>query len=266
MLTVEQVEQIRRAYYCEHKSVRAIAREQGHGRRVIREAIAGKSPSPRRYRLREAKPRPVIGPVAPIIDAWLEQDRSAPRKQCHTAKRVYDRLVAEHGFGGSERQIREYVRAWKKAHEGDVAFVPLAYSPGAEAQCDWGEGLVRVAGIEQIAQLFFMRLAYSLKPFVCTFPTARQECFLAGHVAAFEAFGGVPRRITYDNLTTAVARVLSGRARVEQEAFVAFRGHYLFESHFCLPGSEGAHEKPLVESLVGYARRNFLVPIPDVPS
>ncbi|MDP9380421.1 MAG: IS21 family transposase, partial [Chloroflexota bacterium] len=250
MLTVEQIEQIRRAYYCEHKSVRAIAREQGHGRRVIR----------------EAKPRPVMGPVAAIINGWLEQDRSAPRKQRHTAKRVFDRLVAEHGFAGSERQVREYVRAWKKANEGYTAFVPLSYSPGSEAQCDWGEALVRVAGVGQIAQLFCMRLAYSLKPFVCAFPTARQECFLAGHVAAFEAFGGVPRRITYDNLTTAVARVLSGRARVEQEAFIAFRGHYLFESHFCLPGREGAHEKPLVESLVGYARRNFLVPIPDVPS
>lgn len=266
MLTVEQVEQIRRAYYCQHKSVRAIAREQGHGRRAIREAIAGTAPSPRRYRLREAKPRPVMGPVAPTIDAWLKQDRSAPRKQRHTAKRVYDRLVAEHGFTGSERQVREYVRAWKKAHEGDVAFVPLSYSPGAEAQCDWGEALVRVAGVEQIAQLFCMRLAYSLKPFVCAFPTARQECFLAGHVAAFAALGGVPRRITYDNLTTAVAKVLSGRARVEQESFIAFRGHYLFESHFCLPGRDGAHEKPLVESLLGYARRNFLVPIPDVLS
>ncbi len=248
MLTVEQIEQIRRAYYCEHKSVRAIAREQSHGRRVIREAICGSSPSPRRYRLREAKPRPVIGPVAPIIDAWLEQDRSAPRKQRHTAKRVYERLVVEH--------------AWRKAHEGDAAFVPLSYLPGAEAQCDWGEALVRVGGMEHVAQLFCMRLAYSLKPFVCAFPTTRQECFLAGHVAAFESFGGVPRRITYDNLSSAVAKVLSGRARVEQEAFIAFRGHYLFESHFCLPGREGAHEKPLVESLVGYARLDGHLPIP----
>ena len=266
MLTVEQIEVIRRAYYCEHKSVRAIARELGHGRRVIREAISGTSPTPRQYKLREAKPRPVIGPVAPIIDGWLEQDRAAPRKQRHTAKRVYDRLVQEHGFKGSERQVREYVRAWKRAHEGEVAFIPLAYSPGVEAQCDWGEALVRVGGVEQTAQLFCMRLAYSLKPFVCAFPTARQECFLAGHLAAFEAFGGVPHLISYDNLTTAVLRVLSGRARVEQDSFIAFRGHYLFESHYCLPGIEGSHEKSLVESLVGYARRNFLVPVPDVSS
>lgn len=267
MLTVEQIEAIRRAYYHEHKSVRAIAREQQHGRRVVREAIAGERPAPRRYRLTRRKARPVLDPVVAIIDAWLAGDATAPRKQRHTAKRVYDRLVAEHAFTGHETVVRDYVRAWRRANEGGPpAFLPLAYAPGAEAQCDWGEALVRVAGVEQTAQLFCLRLSYSLKPFVCAFPTARQECFLAGHVAAFAALGGVPRRIVYDNLATAVRRVLQGRTRVEQEAFVAFRGHYLYASHFCLPGREGAHEKPLVETLVGYARRNFLVPVPEVPS
>ncbi len=101
---------------------------------------------------------------------------------------------------------------------------------------------------------------------MCAFPAARQECFFAGHEAGFSFFGGPPRRVTYDNLTSAVKTVRVGRNRVEQEAFVAFRGHHLFASHFCLPGLEGAHEKPLIESLVGYSRRNVLVPVPDVPS
>jgi len=267
MLTVEEIETIRRAYYHEHKSVRAIAREQQHGRRVVREAIAGTTPHPRRYHLTKRKVRPVLDPVVAIIDAWLEADQAAPRKQRHTAKRIYDRLVAEYGFTGHETVVRGYVHDWRRAHaEGSRAFLPLAHAPGSEAQCDWGEAVVRVAGVEQIAQLFCFRLSYSLKPFVCAFPTARQECFLAGHVAAFTALGGVPRQIVYDNLGTAVSKVLQGRTRIEQESFVAFRGHYLFSSHFCLPGLEGAHEKPLVESLVGYARRNFLVPVPDVPS
>ena len=267
MLTVEQIETIRRAYYHEHKSVRAIARELGHGRRVVREAIAGTNPPPRRYRLTKRKARPTLDPVVALIDAWLAADRAAPRKQRHTAKRIYDRLVAEHGFAGSERIVRQYVRAWRQTHEGgEAAFVPLAHAPGAEAQCDWGEASARIAGVEQKVYLFCLRLAYSLKAFVCAFPTMRQECFLAGHVAAFAAFGGVPRRIVYDNLATAVAKVLHGRTRVEQEGFIAFRGHYLYSSHFCLPGREGAHEKPLVETLVGYARRNFLVPVPEVPS
>jgi transposase len=267
MLTVEQVEAIRRAYFVEDKSVRAIARELRHGRRVIREALAGDIPQPRRYRLSRRKPRPVLDPVAPIIEAWLSADLTAPRKQRHTAKRIYDRLVAEHGFTGSERIVRQYVRAWKRAHaDDDGCFLPLAYAPGAEAQCDWGEAVVRIGGSEQTAYLFCLRLCYSLKPFVCAFPTQRQECFLAGHLAAFQALGGVPARITYDNLGSAVTKILAGRNRQEHEQFVAFRGHYLFESHFCLPGRAGAHEKPLVETLVGYARRNFLVPVPEVAS
>jgi transposase len=268
MLTVEQSEAIRRAYFVDDKSVRAIARELHHGRRVIREVLAGDQPPPRRYRLRKPKPRPVLEPVMAIIDAWLTADQTAPRKQRHTAKRIHDRLVAEHGFAGSERIVRQYVREWKRVHQALSAdcFLPLAYPPGAEAQCDWGEAVVEIAGTAQTVFLFCLRLCYSLKPFVCAFPTARQECFLAGHVAAFAELGGVPHRITYDNLGSAVTKVLTGRNRQEHEQFVAFRGHYLFESHFCLPGREGAHEKPLVESLVGYARRNFLVPVPRVDS
>lgn len=267
MRTVEQIEQIRRAYYQDHKSIRAIAREQGHGRDVIRAAIAGTEPGPPRYRLRHPKPQPVREVIAPVIEGWLTADQEAPRKQRHTATRIYHRLVAEHGYTGSERTVRLCVREWKTAHRDDaLGFVPLAYGPGAEAQCDWGAAVVRIGGVEQEAAIFSIRLCYSLKPFVCAFPAARQECFFAAHEAAFALWGGVPRRITYDNLTSAVRKVLEGRNRVEQEAFVAFRGHHLFASHFCLPGQEGAHEKPLVESLVGYSRRNFLVPVPDLPS
>jgi transposase len=267
MLTVDEIEQIRRAYYCEHKSVRAIAREQHHHRRVVREAISGTSPAPRQYRRQSPRPRPMVDPVRHLIDAWLEGDREAPPKQRHTAKRIFDRLVEEYGYEGKERAVREYVHDWKQVHRSDaIGYLPLAHAPGAEAQCDWGEGVVRVAGVEQTAQLFLLRLAYSLKPFVCAFPTARQECFFAGHEAAFQLFGGVPRRVSYDNLTIAVQKVLTGRNRTEQDAFIAFRSHHLFESFFCLPGKEGAHEKSVVETLVGYARRNFLVPIPNVPS
>ena len=126
----------------------------------------------------------------------------------------------------------EYVRDWKRAHRRDgsgassaAGFIPLAYAPGAEAQCDWGEAEVIVGGVRQTAALFCLRLCYSLRPFVGAFPMARQEAFFAGHVTAFTWFGGVPRRVTYDNLTSAVQKVLQGRRRVEQQAFVAFRGH-----------------------------------------
>lgn len=163
--------------------------------------------------------------------------------------------------------MRAYVAAWKAAHRSDaVGYVPLAYPPGLEAQCDWGEAQVVIAGVEQTAFLFCLRLCHSLAAFVCVFPTARQECFFAGHAAAFAFLGVVPHRVAYDNLTSAVKAVLVGRGRQQQEAFVALRGHYLFEARFCQPGLEGAHEKGLVEALVGYSRRNFLVPVPQAAS
>lgn len=267
MLTVEEIEAIRRAYYREQQSVRAIARDLGHGRRVVRDAIRGETPGRRQYRLRDPKRRPVLDPVRAIIDTWLTADLAAPRKQRHTAKRIYDRLRAEYAFGGSERQVRKYVARWKAAHRSDaVGYVPLAYPPGLEAQCDWGEAQVEVAGVEQTAFLFCLRLCHSLAAFVCVFPTARQECFFAGHAAAFAFLGVVPQRVAYDNLTSAVKTVLLGRGRVQQDAFVGLRGHYLFEARFCQPGLDGAHEKGLVEALVGYSRRNFLVPVPQAAS
>ena len=195
MLTVEEIEAIRRAYYIEEKSVRAIARELHHGRRVVREAIAGADPRPRRYRLTRRKPRPVLDPVVGIIDGWLAADQTAPRKQRHTAKRIYERLVAEHGYTGCESRVRQYVHDWKRAHQpAGESFLPLGYAPGSEAQCDWGEAVVRVAGVEQVAAYFCLRLCYSVKSFVMAFPTARQECFLAGHAMGFQALGGPSAR------------------------------------------------------------------------
>jgi transposase len=211
MLTVDDIEQIRRDYYCEQKSIRAIAREQHHHRRVVREAIAGTSPPPRHFRRQRPRASPTVGPVSQLIDAWLTADQDAPPKQRHTAKRIFDRLAAEYGYAGKERAVREHVHDWKQAHRSDgIGYLPLAHAPGAEAQCDWCEAVVRVAGIEQEAQLFCLRLAYSLRPFVRAFPTARQECFFAGHVSAFQLFGGVPHRISYDNLTSAVQKFPGG--------------------------------------------------------
>jgi hypothetical protein len=137
--------------------------------------------------------------------------------------------------------------------------VPLAFEPGQDGQVDWGEAMVKLKGEAVEVELFVMRLCYSRKVFAMLFPTQRQECFLAGHVAAFQHFRGVPKRLSYDNLKTAVLRILEGKNRVEQNAFVTFRSHYLFDSRYCTPG-EG-HEKGGVEHGVGYVRRNFLTPL-----
>src|SRR5260370_15137011 len=158
MLTVEAIEAIRRAYYREQQRVRAIAREQGHGRRVVRDAIRGETPGRRQYRLRVRKRRPVLDPVSAIIDAWLAADQAAPREQRHTAKRIHERLVVEHGFGGGERQVRQYVAEWKQAHRSDAAGdVARADPPGPGGRGEWGAGLGGAGGGGAVARLVWRR-------------------------------------------------------------------------------------------------------------
>ncbi len=259
MLTVDQREQIRRAYFIEGKGIRQIARERHHDRGTIRKALHDAGPP--RYVLRSPRPRPVLGPFLGVIDRWLEADKTQPPKQRHTAHRIYDRLVTEFGFPGGESTIRQYVR--EQRPRGREVFIPLEHDP-AQAQADWGEAMVYLQGRLVEANLLCLRLCHSTRFFVQAFPRQSREAFFAGHVAWFEELGGVPRSITYDNLSSAVKKVLAGPHRQEQQEFIAFRSHYLFASVFCRP-AEG-HEKGLIENLVGYARRNFLVPLPDVRS
>lgn len=257
MLKVDQLEQIRRAYFIDGKSIHQIAREGHHHRRTVRKAI--RDAGPLRYTLRQPHIRPILGPLVAIIDGWLAEDAARPRKQRHTARRIYQRLVAEHSFSGGESTVREYVR--KRRPRERPLFIPLAYEPGEDAQFDFGEALVMMKGRPLTIQLLVVRLCYSKAPFLMAFPNQQQEALFEGHKEAFAFFGGVPHAIWYDHLSQAVK---PGRRGQEQEAFIAFRSHYLFQSRFCNPGE--AHEKGLVENLVGYARRNFLVPVPGVNS
>ncbi|RME45543.1 MAG: IS21 family transposase [Chloroflexi bacterium] len=258
MITVDQKEQIRRAHYIEGKSIRQIQRETGYHRQTIRKALRdGAVPE---YALKAPRPSPVMDPVKPIIDQWLAEDEARPPKQRHTAKRIYQRLTTEYGFQGAESTVRRYVGQRRKALRSQV-FIPLGYVPGQTAQVDFGTAQAIIAGEELTVQLFCLRLGYSKQPFVTALPTQAQEAFFEGHVRAFDFLGGVPREIVYDNLKAAVKRILEGRNREEQATFKAFRSHYLFDSRFCTPRQ--AHEKGLVEGLVGYARRNWFVPLPE---
>jgi transposase len=238
-------------------SIRQIARDGHHDRRTVRKALHDAGPP--LYMLQEPRQKPVLGLFAARIDQWLKEDLTRPPKQRHTARRIYHRLIAEHGFTGGESTVREYVRE-RRLRPLD-RFIPLAYAPGQDAQADFGEAQVVMAGQRRTVQFLCLRLCYSKVPFVIAFPHQRQEAFFEGHAQAFSFFGGVPRIIWYDHLSQAVK---PGRKAQEQDAFTAFRSHYLFASRFCTPGE--AHEKGLVENLVGYARRNFLVPLPEVAS
>ena len=193
MIQVEEKEIIRRLYFIEGKSIRQIARERHHDRRAIRKAL--RDAGPPRYTLKAPRPRPALGPYLAVIDRWLEEDRERPSKQRHTARRIYERLVTEFGFQGGESTVRQYVREQRPRPE---VMIPLDHDPG-EAQVDWGEAQVYLDGRQTRVQLFCFRLCYSQRPFVMAFLRQSQEAFFAGHVAACEELGGVPRRITYDN-------------------------------------------------------------------
>ena len=214
------------------------------------------------YSRRKPPVRPVMAPVEIIIDQWLEKDKTQPPRQRHTAKRIQERLREEDGFDGAESTVRYYVaQRRREMGNGNDVFIPLIYAPGQMAQVDFGEAEVIISGEQLTAQIFCLRMCYSKQSFVMALPNQSQESFFEGHVRAFDFLGGVPGQLVYDNLKTAVNKVLKGRDREEQVSFVAFRSHYLFQSRFCTPAQ--AHEKGLVEGLVGYSRRNFLAPMPE---
>jgi len=262
---VETFEQIRRDRDLEGLSIRALAERHGVHRRAVRQALAAPLPPVKRKPV--SRPAPKLGPYRGLIDSWLDGDRDAPRKQRHTARRIWERLRDEHAADVGERTVREYVhRARRERGEGVQAFVPQVHQAGVEAEVDWSEAHVAMAGTPRRVYLFHMRACHSGAAFAMAFPHCSQQAFLEGHVEAFDWFGGVFGLVRYDNLASAVKQVLRGRRRVETDRFIALRSHYLYESQFTTPGIEGAHEKGGVEGEVGRFRRRHLVPVPDVCS
>jgi transposase len=213
------------------------------------------------YQRQQPIRRPKLGPWLGVIDAILEDDKQRPAKQRHTAKRIFERLREEHGFTGGYTIVKDYVRS-VELHSREV-FIPLTHAPG-EAQADFGEALVVIAGVEQKAHYLAMDLPHSDDCFVMAFPAETTEAFLEGHVRAFAYFGAVPTRILYDNTKIAVARILGGEERQRTRSFSELQSYYLFADKFGRPAK--GNDKGKVEGLVGYARRNFMVPIPRVSS
>jgi len=261
MIKVEKRESIRRAFFIGGKSIRAIAREFHCGRPTVRRAIA--SAEPAQYTLQQPREAPVLGPYKARIDQLLAENERLPRKQRYTGKKIYE-LIHKDGYTGSESGVRGYIAQHRREKKRPKVYIPLEFDPGTDGQVDWGEGMAIIAGEQVTVQLFYMRLCYSRRLFMRAFPSQKQEAFFEGHVRAFHHFQGIPHRISYDNLKVAVQQVLKGSNRQEQDAFIVFRSHYLFDSHFCTPGQ--GHEKGGVEHGVGFGRRNFMVPISDVAS
>jgi transposase len=259
MYQVEIYGRIRRAVLVEGRSQRSVAREFGVARETVRKMLGYSIPPG--YRRKEPAKRPKLGPWIGVIDAILEEDKSKPAKQRHTAQRIFDRLRAEHAFTGGYTIVKDYVRAAMLRRR--EMFIPLVHAPGT-AQADFGEALVMVAGVECKTHYFAMDLPQSDDCFVAAFPGETTEAFLEAHVRAFAYFGGVPTSILYDNTKLAVAKILGSGERQKTRAFSELQSHYLFAEKFGRPAK--GNDKGKVEGLVGYARRNFLVPIPRVAS
>jgi len=258
---VELFEEIRREYEFGVGTIKGVARKLRVHRRMVREALANAMP-PVRKEIQQRRGK--ITAYAEVIDGILEEDRRAPRKQRHTAHRIWERLRTEvAGFAVCERSVRQYV-AKRKQELGLVSrdtCVPQSYDWGAEAQVDWYEAWADLCGERAKLQVFSMRSMASGGAFHRAYLRATQQAFLEAHELAFEYFGGVFRRLRYDNLSAAVKKILRGSRREETARFIAFRSHWRFASEFCTPAE--AHEKGGVEGEAGYFRRNHWVPVPS---
>jgi transposase len=257
---VELFEQIRREYEHGVGTIKGVARKFGVHRRMVREALTDAVPVAAKQ---AARRKPKLGLATEFIDGILQADRKAPRKQRHTAHRIWVRLGKEMPeVEVAESTVRQYVRRKKRELGLSVGetFVPQAYSVGREAQVDWYEAWVDLGGDRQKVLVFCMRSMASGGSFHRAYPHASQQAFLEAHEFAFQYFGGVFALLRYDNLKSAVQRILRGFQREETQRFLAFRSHWGFESEFCNPAR--GNEKGGVEGEAGYFRRNHLVPLP----
>src|SRR5665213_909459 len=255
MKNVDDYLKVRHAVRIEGLSERAAARRFGIDPRTVNKMM--KFSVPPGYKRKKPPAKPKLDPFIPVIDRILRDDKSQPKKQQHTAKRIFERLRDEYGYTGGITIVKDYVAGWRQRTQ--EMFVPLVHPPG-HAQADFGEAIGVIGGVEHKIHFFAMDLPHSDAIFVAGYPAETTEAFCDGHVRAFAFFDGVPQPILYDNTKIAVARILGDGKRQRTRVFSELQSHYLFTDRFGRPGK--GNDKGKVEGLVGYARRNFLVPIP----
>ncbi len=259
MYTVGLYRRVRHDYNRNGLSQRELSRKYGLHRETIRKMLEFSVPPG--YQRKNPAYKPKLDPFVGIIDAILQSDEDKPRKQRHTAKRIFERIQEEHGYIGGYTIVKDYIR--EKRLRCREMFVPLSH-PSGHAQADFGEALAVIGGVQMKVHYLCIDLPQSDDLFVKAYPAENMEAFCDGHNAAFSYFGGVPLSILYDNTKLAVGRIEKGGIRKYTQKFDELMSHYLFEARFGRPGK--GNDKGKVEGLVGYVRRNFLVPIPRFDS
>jgi transposase len=257
VVTVDDYGAIRRAHR-DGMSIRQIARQFGHSRKTVRQALVHADPHPEPLTRNRAAPK--LGPFQTVIDQILIDDRTAPPKQRHTAAQIYRRLRDESGYHGGYAQVQRYLRKHRRRYE--ETFIPLGHLPGRRLEADFGHIHVDFPDGRKLVPFLVTTWAYSNAPFVLALPFERTEAVLEGMVAAFESFGAVPREVWWDNPRTVATLILTGRERRCHPRYAALASHYAFEPRFCMPAR--GNEKPDAEATVKAVQKRFATPVPRV--
>lgn len=261
MMKMEQIEQVRKMHFIEGLSLRQISKRTGIHRKTVSKYVEPEIAEPPKYTSLKERKHPVLGPYIPMIEQILEEDKTRHRKQRHSVTKIQEVLEKE-GYTGGYTTITDYLRKIKvKTKE---AFLPLEFELGAYSEADWTEALFFLRGKETKAHIFVLKLRGSGGYYAIAYPFEKQEAFFDAHIKCFEFLNGIPYKIAYDNLTTAVKKILQGSNREEQEQFIALRTHYLYDSTFCRPAR--GNEKGGVENAAKQVVKKFFVPYPDFDS
>jgi len=259
VLVMDIIAEIRRRHFIENETITSLAEAFKLSRPTIRKHL--KTIAEPVYQ-RQNQPHPKLGPFHEQLEAWLEQEAHLPRKQRRTAQRLYECLQVE-GYRGSYTVVQRYVKRWKRKRASSPtikqAFVPLAFPAGETCQFDWSQETVELGGVVQTIKGAHFRLAYSRQMFVVAYPRETQEMVLDAHGKAFTYFGGVPKRMVFDNLKTVVDAIFVGKERRFNRRFLTLANHYLFEPVACTP--ESGWEKGQVENQLGNIREWLFTPL-----
>jgi transposase len=259
-IEVDLYKKIRHLHEHEKMSQRAIAKMLGVSRNTVKRYYSGEQVPWERQGVSGRQKYVVTAEVLTFInDCLAEDEKENIKKQSHTAKRIYDRLVDEKNFTGGESTIRDIVAELKD--KSSKVFIPLSFEPGEAYQIDWGEVTIYLVGIKRKLYIFCMRECFSADIFVMAFFRPNEESFLEAQISGMEYFGGATKRMIFDNAKIAVKEGFGAHVKM-QDRYKAFAAHYAFNCDFC--NIAAGHEKGLVEGLVGWARRNIFVPVPRV--